>query len=116
MLLSAKNANRNLKQGLPLRPNIVREDANQDITQEELGKKSDIKKKEFVLNVVNHSVRINGIKLFTVPVVVRRKGNQYKELVYDINVENSHEFFANGILVHNCDYLLTEAFKNYYDI
>ena len=22
--------------------------------------------------------------------------------VYDLSVENEHEFFANGILVHNC--------------
>ena len=31
--------------------------------------------------------------------------------VYDIEVEGDHEFFANGILVHNCRYLL----KSYLD-
>jgi hypothetical protein len=38
-----------------------------------------------------------------------------KRKVYDIEVENCHEYFANGILVHNCsdatDYLITSAFK-----
>lgn len=37
------------------------------------------------------------------------------EQVYDIMVEDCHEFFANNILVHNCfDYLICEAFKNEY--
>ena len=29
-------------------------------------------------------------------------GNERKEKVYDISVEDAHEFYANGILVHNC--------------
>jgi hypothetical protein len=34
-----------------------------------------------------------------------------KQRVYDIMVEGEHEFFANGILVHNCfDYILCSAF------
>ncbi len=40
---------------------------------------------------------------------------EQRERVYDIEVEGEHEYFANGILVHNCsdanDYLLTTAFK-----
>ena len=28
-----------------------------------------------------------------------------KEMVYDLEVEDAHEYFANGILVHNCDAL-----------
>jgi len=26
-----------------------------------------------------------------------------KEDVYNLTVDDSHEFFANGVLVHNCD-------------
>lgn len=29
--------------------------------------------------------------------------NEYEVDVYDLNVETMHEYFANGILVHNCD-------------
>jgi len=38
-----------------------------------------------------------------------------KRKVYDIEVEGEHEYFANNILVHNCDYFLTELFKDYYN-
>ena len=35
--------------------------------------------------------------------------------VYDLTIEGEHEYFANGILVHNCsdtlDYFYTSAFK-----
>jgi hypothetical protein len=27
----------------------------------------------------------------------------WQERVYDLSVEDEHEYFANGILVHNCD-------------
>jgi intein/homing endonuclease len=29
----------------------------------------------------------------------------WKERVYDLNVDTTHEYFANGLLVHNCDAL-----------
>jgi hypothetical protein len=39
--------------------------------------------------------------------------------VYDLEVEDCHEYFANGFLVHNCsdgiDYLICEAFKREYE-
>lgn len=31
--------------------------------------------------------------------------SEKKEPVYNLSVEGTHEFFANGILVHNCDFL-----------
>lgn len=41
------------------------------------------------------------------------------ENVYDIQVEGCHEYFANGILAHNCSdskrYFITVAFANEYD-
>jgi intein/homing endonuclease len=30
------------------------------------------------------------------------KGESWSEAVYDLTVEDAHEYFANGILVHNC--------------
>lgn len=33
------------------------------------------------------------------------KGDQWKEVVYDLTIEDTHEYFANGVLVHNCDAL-----------
>ena len=31
------------------------------------------------------------------------KEGSWKERVYDLNVDTTHEYFANGLLVHNCD-------------
>jgi hypothetical protein len=40
------------------------------------------------------------------------------EKVYDLQIENNHEYFANNILVHNCsdltEYLICYAFQNEY--
>ena len=42
--------------------------------------------------------------------------NKRIENVYDIEVSDNHEYFANNILVHNCsdslDYLICEYFKD----
>jgi hypothetical protein len=41
-----------------------------------------------------------------VPVsVVSVRGVTGKAAVYNLTVEDAHEFFANGVLVHNCDAL-----------
>lgn len=44
---------------------------------------------------------------------------EYTADVYDLNVKDCHEFFANDILVHNCsdanDYLYCEIFKPQFD-
>lgn len=65
----------------------------------------------------NHKVFSNGIfveiknlkpgdnvKLTDGEKKIRRlfDGGVYTELVYDLTIEDSHEYFANGILVHNC--------------
>lgn len=37
------------------------------------------------------------------------------QAVYDLEIEDEHEYFANGILVHNCSrYLITTALKDEY--
>jgi len=43
---------------------------------------------------------------------IRKIKAQKAEAVYDITVDNTHSFFANGVLVHNCEILLpTKSFK-----
>ena len=46
---------------------------------------------------------INTEKRYVVPVPVRCVlGGGIESAVYDLTVEDAHEFFANGVLVHNC--------------
>jgi len=39
------------------------------------------------------------------------QGEKWEEKVYDIEVEDVHEYFANGVLVHNCDALRYAMFQ-----
>jgi phage terminase large subunit len=61
---------------------------------------------ELVSGVKRYSVQINTQKLsFVQEVVVDHIiwQNERNEMVYDIEVEDDHEYFANNILIHNCD-------------
>ena len=52
-----------------------------------------------------HSLQINIAERDSVVEVVPEKIvvlNEYNQLTYDIEVDDMHEFFANGVLVHNC--------------
>lgn len=67
-----------------------------------------------ILNFVQHDARIG---IMHVNIDVKKEFLSKKEkYVYDLTIEGEHEFFANGILVHNCgdgmDYMICEAFKN----
>lgn len=55
-----------------------------------------------------------GSDIFAVSVVSTwaHVGN---DIVYNITVENTHEYFANGILVHNCDELAAWRYLDAYD-
>ncbi|MDD4588850.1 MAG: PBSX family phage terminase large subunit [Parabacteroides sp.] len=57
----------------------------------------------FVSNVGMNSQLINIQNVDTVPEVVQVKEENVKMAVYNLTVEDAHEYFANGILVHNCD-------------
>jgi hypothetical protein len=52
----------------------------------------------------------SGIGLSAIPNTARRRtklgGSSGKRPVYGLLVEDAHEFFANGVLVHNCDALV----------
>jgi hypothetical protein len=32
----------------------------------------------------------------------KQDGNEKRQVVYNLEIEDNHEFFANNILVHNC--------------
>lgn len=59
--------------------------------------------KGFAKYAENLSQSINTRKAFVVPAIVQCVLNGGEEkTVYDLTVEDAHEFFANGVLVHNC--------------
>ena len=69
----------------------------------------------FVINILGHKiVRAN---------VVTIQGAGKSQRVYDLTVDGAHEFFASGILVHNCmdalryslAKLIKRKGKSYYD-
>ena len=75
-----------------------------------------IMKKDAALFVIRLLYVINMPKKHTVRALVLEKMFGVKKEVYDLHIANDHEYFANGILVHNCmdalRYLLNLA--NYY--
>jgi len=56
----------------------------------------------------NHTWQSNQNPPQLVPVSVLGSSAGGKEDVYNLEVEGKHEYFANGILVHNCVWCLTE--------
>ena len=56
--------------------------------------------KRVVKSLWHHLIASEKLVQRNVPICLRQRKD--KEVVYDITVENG-EFFANGILVHNCD-------------
>jgi hypothetical protein len=59
--------------------------------------------KEFAPNagILSRSASIHAKSVVLVPVQCVEDGG-IEKAVYDLTVEGEHEFFANGILVHNC--------------
>ena len=47
-------------------------------------------------HITNFAIQTAKLKHFEI-------GESWNERVYDLNVDETHEYFANGILVHNCD-------------
>ena len=53
-------------------------------------------------NTVTYATNRDGeLPVFELKVIDNRESHK-KEFVYDINVNNTHTFIANGIVVHNC--------------
>lgn len=61
-------------------------------------------KKELVIFVKENSWLINTLSKYAVVYLVQQETDiRRKEKVYNITVSEDHEYFANGILVSNCD-------------
>jgi hypothetical protein len=48
---------------------------------------------------------IQGFAIQTAKLKHLERGESWIERVYDLNIDKDHEYFANGVLVHNCDAL-----------
>jgi phage terminase large subunit len=82
---------------------IVQENVKADIEQELIGLQGNGTNKGFASFVLKVLLFIGGRN--------KKLVQNRAEKVYDIMVEDEHEFFANGILAHNCmDYFLCKAF------
>ena len=53
-------------------------------------------------NTRHHAQKQVNSAIKTAKLKTLEQGERYKAEVFDIMVENNHEYFANGILVHNC--------------
>ena len=53
-------------------------------------------------SVENHIQLISQRDQCTAPENVNQKATK-RDFVYNLTIEDNHEFFANGVLVHNCD-------------
>jgi hypothetical protein len=66
------------------------------------GSRASITRPAFVSAAAQSSSAIGTPRTDTAPVhVVAATTNEKSEPVYDLTIEDAHEFFANGILVHN---------------
>ena len=63
--------------------------------------KKNITKKLPLLNTAIQTAKLKQIESI----------GSWKERVYDISVDTTHEYFANGLLVHNCDALRYSIFS-----
>lgn len=97
--------------------NIAHQFAKENSIQGLTGKKKAISKKDFALFAEMNLKHTNTEMSNAVQENVFQLA-QKKQRVYDLQVEGTHEYFANGILVHNCsdaaEYMLCSAFKQWF--
>jgi intein/homing endonuclease len=76
-----------------------------------LSKEKNLTQKDAIMNLsVNNAVlttkqniqELQNTAIQTAKLRHFDKGESCNEEVYDITVEDEHEYFANGVLVHNC--------------
>lgn len=74
------------------------------------GRQKLITNKEFVFSVKNNSSLTNIEQQNVVPVFVLRVIEEtQKQAVYNFEVEDEHEYYANGVLTHNCAWRYPES-------
>jgi hypothetical protein len=55
--------------------------------------------------------------LLKVNIMQKNVVQENAQQVYDLTVDSCHEYFANGVLLHNCDltrYIITTVFSSQY--
>ena len=62
-------------------------------------------------NMKQDIMESQNFAITTVKLKHLEQGEKWEEKVYDIEVEDVHEYFANGVLVHNCDALRYVMFQ-----
>ena len=62
-------------------------------------------------NMKQDIMESQNFAITTVKLKHLEQGEKWEEKVYDIEVEDVHEYFANGVLVHNCDALRYAMFQ-----
>lgn len=111
----ALNVAKNMKDlFLIIKYNIAVQNAKIGIMREKIESLENGTRKEYARLAAKHLKYINGVKTNIV-----QESAPKIERVYDIQVEDCHEYFANNILVHNCsdcfDYELVAVFKSFFD-
>ena len=91
--------------------NFVVQIVERDLIQEIV--KKNICAKIAVKNLYHHHITKETHVLVNVRVSLQQQ--KEKEEVFDLTVEDCHEYFANGVLVHNCDPASLTAIKEHND-
>ncbi|GAG81673.1 unnamed protein product [marine sediment metagenome] len=77
-------------------------------------------KKESAPSVRKRLWFTNGRKLRLAVESVELLSESIEPEVYDLHIDHNHEYFADGVLVHNCsdsfDYFITEAFATHFKL
>lgn len=63
---------------------------------------SDIASAQFVDILLRDRVQLTNFVTQTARLKTLEQGESWKEEVFDLTVEGQHEYYVNGILVHNC--------------
>jgi PBSX family phage terminase large subunit len=109
-----KNVSQSLQQKAQWKLNFAVQNAKQDTICELIGLRASGTKKEIVSFVQPNLKYTDGLN----SQLVQELAQQNLRQVYDITVEDEHEYFANGILVHNCsdsnDYMFISMYNSEY--
>jgi len=114
----AKSVEPLLTQELSLKSDFVQENAKVDTICELTEHWGNGMKQESVLSAKENSRHTGGVKHKLAVGNVELFSESIEPEVYNLHIDQQHEYFANGILVHNCsdafDYFITEAFKTHF--
>lgn len=114
---NVRNVELNLKQRSNLMLNFVQQNAKTDTICESIEHSENGTRIKNALFVRKHFRHTGGRRHKLVVKNVQLLSENIEPEVYDLHIDQYHEYFANGILVHNCsdssDYFLTTIFASY---